>query len=166
MTGKFEPRKKDESSRHDIDVGDKYGGDKFKMLVSALIHCDSNITILSPTSSIGHPHKIINISYESKSHQNFLPSVFCSSVKMLGKKFLLRTIIASNEVYTLKTLYFSRSFHAFLQVTVMLVTTLCWWLNDGDRFKMLVTVTNIDVTLMLICWRQFVHQECWRTVFL
>ena len=25
------------------------------------------------------------------------------------------------------------------RVTVMLVTSLCWWLNDGDHFKMFVT---------------------------
>ena len=46
--------------------------------------------------------------------------------------------------------------------TVMLVISLCWWLNDGDHFKMLVTfqsVTNIIIcqNVMLVtdmlCWR-------------
>ena len=36
-------------------------------------------------------------------------------------------------------------------VTVMLVTTLCWWFYDGDRFKMLVTES--------LCWRLF--SLCW-----
>ena len=31
--------------------------------------------------------------------------------------------------------------------SVMLVTTFCWWLNDGDRFKMLLTES--------LCWRLF-----------
>ena len=36
-------------------------------------------------------------------------------------------------------------------VTVMLVTTLCWWFYDGDRFKMSVTES--------LCWRLF--PLCW-----
>ena len=28
-----------------------------------------------------------------------------------------------------------------MMATVVLVTTLCWWLYDGDRIKMLVTET-------------------------
>ena len=36
-------------------------------------------------------------------------------------------------------------------VTVMLLTTLCWWFYDGDRFKMLVTES--------LCWRLF--SLCW-----
>ena len=36
-------------------------------------------------------------------------------------------------------------------VTVLLVTTVCWWLNDGDRFEMLVVES--------LCWRLF--SLCW-----
>ena len=36
-------------------------------------------------------------------------------------------------------------------VTVMLVTSLCWWLYDGDRFEMLVTES--------LCWWFF--SLCW-----
>ena len=36
-------------------------------------------------------------------------------------------------------------------VTVMLVTSLCWWLYDGDRFEMLVAES--------LCWRRFLL--CW-----
>ena len=36
-------------------------------------------------------------------------------------------------------------------VTVMLVTSLCWWLYDGDWFEMLVTES--------FCWRLF--SLCW-----
>ena len=35
--------------------------------------------------------------------------------------------------------------------SVMLTTTLCWWLYDGNRFKMLVTES--------ICWKLFAL--CW-----
>ena len=37
------------------------------------------------------------------------------------------------------------------EVTVMLVTSLCWWLYDGDRFEMLVAES--------LCWRLF--SLCW-----
>ena len=40
----------------------------------------------------------------------------------------------------------------FLSVTVMLVTSLCWWLYDGDWFQMLVAES--------LCWRLF--SLCWR----
>ena len=38
-----------------------------------------------------------------------------------------------------------------LWVTVMLVTSLCWWLYDGDWFEMLVAES--------LCWRLF--SLCW-----
>ena len=34
-----------------------------------------------------------------------------------------------------------------LKVTVMLVASLCWWLNDGDHFKILMTKK--------VCWWHF-----------
>ena len=37
------------------------------------------------------------------------------------------------------------------QVTVMLVTTLCWWFYDGDRLKMLVT-ESLCWRLLSLCW--------------
>ena len=38
-------------------------------------------------------------------------------------------------------------------VTVMLVTSLCWWLYDGDRFEMLVTES--------LCWW---FSQCFKSV--
>ena len=43
------------------------------------------------------------------------------------------------------------NFDSKCSVTVMLVTSLCWWLNDGDHFKMLVTKK--------VCWWHF--SACW-----
>ena len=37
--------------------------------------------------------------------------------------------------------------HNFLVVTVMFMTSLCWWLYDGDWFQMLVAKS--------LCWRLF-----------
>ena len=41
--------------------------------------------------------------------------------------------------------------HNFLVVTVMFMTSLCWWLYDGDWFQMLVAES--------LCWRLF--SLCW-----
>ena len=40
-----------------------------------------------------------------------------------------------------------------VRVTVMLVTSLCWWLYDGDQFEMLVAKS--------LCWRFF---QCIKSV--
>ena len=48
--------------------------------------------------------------------------------------------------FLIKYRFFSR-----VTVTVMLVTSLCWWLYDGDWFHMLVTES--------LCWRLF--SLCW-----
>ena len=45
-------------------------------------------------------------------------------------------------------------------VTVMLVTTLCWWFTDGDRFKMLVT-ESLCWRLLSLCWWFF---QCIKSV--
>ena len=37
----------------------------------------------------------------------------------------------------------------YVLVTVMLVTSLCWWLNDDEHFKMLMTKK--------VCWWHFPH---------
>ena len=47
--------------------------------------------------------------------------------------------------------YHSRHLSNDRRVTVMLVTSWCWWLNDGDHFKMLVTKK--------VCWWHF--SACW-----
>ena len=83
----------------------------------------------------------------------------------LGDLFLQNLLISKSENREISNRWFHHFFKVrnvkrglrvkigqkIFAVTVMLVTSLCWWLYDGDRFEMLVAES--------LCWRLF--SLCW-----
>ena len=86
--------------------------------------------ILPPTSQNGHHRRVANITMSPTSLSPIFVRFPCDMVHM--------TFITS----------FADS---IWWVTVMLVTSLCWWLYDGDWFQMLAAES--------LCWRLF--SLCW-----